>query len=92
MLISQTLDAVGRSNWLQVNKGESFTYSADLSADFDGVLRLQRTFDGGSDLGDGRNHSSGRHDHDSIRRPRALQFLCDTRRGYRRPLTGVRGQ
>ena len=47
MLISQTLDAVGRSNWLQVNKGESFTYSADLSADFDGVLRLQRTFDGG---------------------------------------------
>lgn len=47
MQISQTLSAVGRSNWLPVRKGESFTYSADLSASFDGVLRLQRTLDGG---------------------------------------------
>jgi hypothetical protein len=47
MQITQTLDAVGRSNWLPVRKGESFTYSADLSVDFDGVLKLQRTFDAG---------------------------------------------
>jgi len=47
MRISQTLDAVGRSIWLPVNKGESFTYSADLSETFDGVLKLQRTFNAG---------------------------------------------
>lgn len=46
-MISVTLDDVGVSGALFVRPGEQFSYSVDLSGDFDGVLKLKRSSTGG---------------------------------------------
>lgn len=45
--ISKTFSDVGVSDGLFVKKGDSLTYTVDVSNDFDGVLTLRRTVNGG---------------------------------------------
>lgn len=45
--ISETLSDAGASSALTIKKGDSFTYSADLSVDFDGKLFLRATSNAG---------------------------------------------
>ncbi len=48
MQITKTFSDKGLSNKLLLRNGESFTYTADLSVSFDGLLYLKKTTDGGN--------------------------------------------
>jgi hypothetical protein len=48
MQVTKTFSDKGLSNKLLLRNGESFTYTVDLSVDFDGLLYLKRTSDGGA--------------------------------------------
>jgi hypothetical protein len=45
--VTQTINAVGTSVQLLAKKGDSIKYSIDASNDFDGIVKLRRTNDGG---------------------------------------------